>query len=314
MSLRPLPYFPETHPDELLSSWVERIGLFYGGDRFDVIALLMFVRGEPINEKSTDLDGDRAIAEFLRDWTGVPRRLLPQVFDPAKHYVLGPRARLAYCPACWDDDVTGGRQPYVRSAWVRWAAVHCETHGRWLASRRPLNRIDQSSFDGWADTWRSKRTWSAAIDRVPDEQFANGALAFSPDQFRQPRDWKDFGAAVRASAECEGCDDEVRRPAPTSILAATFTPAFARLRRIVKEVLLCSSRLSRIDECDIVSVRDAAPLWIENRIVCQVIAAECIGIRDGGPALVPQVRHRLESEDCVRAILANAARRHAVVT
>jgi hypothetical protein len=148
---------------------------------------------------------------------------------------------------------------------------------------------------------------------VPDEQFAHGALAFPPDLFHQPNDWNDFQAAACVSAESAGCDDTTR-PAPASTLAATFTPEFASLRRTVKVELLRYPPTSRLDECGVSGARDAVSLWIANRIVCQVIAAECVRIRDGRSALLAQVRHRIESADCVRAILARIDGRRALVT
>jgi hypothetical protein len=163
---------------------------------------------------------------------------------------------------------------------------------------------------GWVDVWRSSRSWAAAIERTPDEQFEHGARAFPSDLFHQPDDWDDFDADVRTSTRVAGCND-VSAALDGSLLAEIFGPDFARLRRAVKAELLRYPPPIRLDECDVKGDRDIAPLWIANRIVCQVIAAECVRLRDGRPALLPHIRRRIESADCVRVLCASFEQRSA---
>ena len=99
MGLTPLPHVPAPGADELLSSWLERIGIFYGSDLAAVRVALGpgALRYRGVDE---DLDADAALRERVVNWTGMPEFRVPRLIRVASARVLPVSTRLGYCPAC----------------------------------------------------------------------------------------------------------------------------------------------------------------------------------------------------------------------
>jgi hypothetical protein len=113
-SIERLPIVPRAWPDELLSSWVERIWLFYGGTyELGIGAVLSHVSRSPLDQ-TIDIDSDPTVHDYVRGWTGVGCDYVPKLLSEETDRLLPPAARLAYGPACWDTDVASGGAPHVR--------------------------------------------------------------------------------------------------------------------------------------------------------------------------------------------------------
>ena len=61
---------------------------------------------------------------------------------------------------------------------------------------------------------------------------------------------------------------------------------------------------------DIPGYRRAEPIWITNRIVCLVIAAECVRLLEKRDPLVHKLTAMLAAADCVRKVLRSLKRSH----
>jgi hypothetical protein len=97
MSLRPLPFTPTPLPDELLSSWIERIGIFYAIGYEGAFALLAPYRPR-YRDINHDPDTDPEVRAALVNWTGRDANALPTLLDPTDRGALDVAARLGYCP------------------------------------------------------------------------------------------------------------------------------------------------------------------------------------------------------------------------
>ncbi len=297
---RSLPYCPPSYPDELLSSWIARIGLFYGIDYFDVMSSLLPAAGLAGAEWTEDVETDAAVWDALVAWTGLRTGAIPRLLSRSDENLLEPAARLAYCPVCWDADVHDGRQPYARRSWVRWTTVTCAEHERWLSARQPSP--DYESFmNDWGGIWRSKQTWAGAFGLRHDSALATAAEAFNGTSFDQPAgDWSEFESAAKqatgigrnAAGSLFAIDD------PLSDIVSSNNAA---LRRRVRAAMQIEPLAIRLDEFDLKGYRRPVPGWIANRIACIVIAVERDGIRTRRPPLFPRVRAFIEAPACVSA-------------
>jgi hypothetical protein len=145
----PLPYAPPPNSDELLSGWIERIGIFYGIGYLRTRAVLDTSPIAVAWGENEDLDSSDTIRRLLVSWTGHGENLVPPVLPTADNQVLDVSARLTYCSKCWYEDAENGRAPYVRRQWSFWSSVLCTKHETWLCARRPGKQFG-SERNGWA--------------------------------------------------------------------------------------------------------------------------------------------------------------------
>lgn len=294
MTLQPLPICPAPYPDELMSGWIERIGLFYDTGYDGAVALLHAHQGRTAWDGNEDMDADPELRESLRQWSGRRAEELPSLLDAATDKILGPPARLTYCPACWDQDVAEGRQPYIRCQWSSWISVHCSRHGSWLTGRRPRTK-HEGRMNGWIGIWQSRDRWASAFDHRADASLEVSAVGFSPDTFEQPSaGWVEFESDVRRALG--QLPNETADPfAGASIFPAIVSPQLARVRRDARTALqLRPVRLS-IDDLDILCYRRARPAWIANRIACLATAVEIVRARDDRAPLFSGVRRIVDA-------------------
>lgn len=160
-SLARIPICPKLEPEECLSSWIERTACFYGCDldrwigQFSVE--LMFH-----GDSGVDLDLSDGVRALVSAWSAVPlAKLPPPLSDPSRALPNG--ARLAFCEQCWDADVIGGGQPYIRRDWLNWTSVHCATHQSFLSVKS--RSVDaHAPFVSWQDVWTSKPSWRESLE------------------------------------------------------------------------------------------------------------------------------------------------------
>ena len=105
MRLATLPFTPAPYPDELLSSWIERIGLFYDVGYAGALAVLAPDITAGVWGRTDDFDADPELHRAASEWSGRPASQIPCTLDRYDPDTLDITARVAYCPACWDDDV-----------------------------------------------------------------------------------------------------------------------------------------------------------------------------------------------------------------
>jgi hypothetical protein len=146
LPLAVLPYAPPPHTDELLSSWIERLGHFYGIGYLGARVILEPSRAANKRGVNEDLDSSESIRNAAILWSGFAERLMPPVV-PMDDTVLEASARLAYCAECWNEDVERGQSPYIRRKWINWLCVACSedmgpnsTDGHLYGKATPIGR------------------------------------------------------------------------------------------------------------------------------------------------------------------------------
>ncbi len=158
--LAKIPICPKLEAEECLSSWIERTACFYGCDLDRWIGQFA-VELMSSSALEVDLDLSDAVRAVVSGWSAVPlEKLPPSLFDSSR--VLPNGARLAFCEQCWDSDVIGGGQPYIRRHWLNWTYVHCATHRSFLSEKS--RSVDaHAPFVSWQEVWASKPIWRDSL-------------------------------------------------------------------------------------------------------------------------------------------------------
>ena len=288
MTISTLPASPDPYPDELISSWIERIGLFYGIDYQDTVGILHARGGNPVPDPTTDFDSDPETRDLLCSWTERTPDQVPAILDSLDKSIMGPPARVVYCPRCWDDDCAGGRQPYIRARWTRWFSVHCPVHRVWLAARRPRIK-GQSPLQPWLNIWRSNRRWAKAYESPYEPHFSASACGFAPETMARPA-----SSWARFTRELEIVVDFIigRLASPFAdgaLTARILGIEFVKLRRDVQAALQVAPPSHRLDDRDIICYPWERPVWLTERISCLVIAVEYVRFAQARAPLSPRL-------------------------
>jgi hypothetical protein len=187
----PLPMAPHPYPDELISSWVERVACRYGMSRAAPVGShpsLPSLSGAGRLDWQADPADLAALGEACRLDPDLLRRLDLAEISPGwpRHwfswdgYEPEPWGEIApaFCRRCLRDDAAAGRDTYLRRAWARalgmcqthqepltrscgWCGAECEPGRRWRlelhrnAARHVCPRCahfaDQQPSPGWVD-------------------------------------------------------------------------------------------------------------------------------------------------------------------
>lgn len=137
----PLPVAPRPYPDELISSWVDRVSCRYGLSRTALLAASSPSLPSGSASRRLDWQADLAdlavLGEACRIDPGLLRRLDLAEMHPAwpRHwfswagYEPGHWGDIApaFCRRCFRDDMAAGRDAYLRQAWAR-ALGMCQAH------------------------------------------------------------------------------------------------------------------------------------------------------------------------------------------
>jgi TniQ len=297
VNARPLPFSPAPFPDEVLSSWIERIGIFYGFQYENALALLGAAMLLPPDRK-VDVDTDPGMRKRVAEWAGRDLTSVPTTLNADDPGILDETARLTYCPRCWDDDVVSGRAPYIRRIWSRWVTVSCERHKTWLTARRP--RLYRDSLrNGWEGVWQSNPQWAKAGNLKHDPLMAVTANAFAPNTFVKPdSDWGAFERAIKLIYQ----EYETRGVLEAgSVLGTVISPEFLSLRARVLASMQSQPPAIRLNDIDLHGYRRAEPGWIADRIVCLVIAVELVRTVSGSGPIFLGARAIIDGSECAQA-------------
>jgi hypothetical protein len=277
-----LPIVPMVWPDEALSSWVERVTVFYGGDYELGLGAVYARAGRLPVLQHYDVDTDAQARDIVCAWSDTNDTQVPAILDPAAVDTLPQRARLSYCPACWDDDVSAGRQPYVRRRWLRWSVVHCAVHLNWLTAKRPATPKECQHL-GWMDVWRSRPHWAKCFDLRYEPQFAT-LVGFEPQRVQLPKlDWQGLDADLRHFEQAAHPENRAREDcaAHRAILTAVQFAALESLRYKVAEGVVPADNCTDIVD----TLRSRVPLWHGTRLISMLIAVEYLRLNESRTVL-----------------------------
>lgn len=281
--ISPLPHAPLPHSDELLSSWMERISIFYGIGYLRARFILDPNRTAAIHGNNEDFDASEELRHRLALWTGQSDRAIPRTLSTSTDDVLEVAARLTYCARCWSDDAKVGQSPYVRRTWASWLTVLCAEHQTWLCARRPGHQTG-SELNGWAPVWQSTPAWASAACVRYDPAMREFTVGFESEMAHPPFcGWRDLACDIK----------ELVRDKPV-VMALVTKPECAGIRAEAWSVLEAANG-RRITELDLHGYRRDKPGWITERICCVALAVEIRRIIQGQATAFEGVRNLLKS-------------------
>jgi len=287
----PLPYAPLPHSDELLSSWMERISIFYGIGYLRARFILDPNRTAVIHGNNEDFDASEYLRRRLALWTGQSDRAIPRTLSTLTDDALDVAARVTYCSRCWSDDARSGQSPYVRRVWSSWSTVLCAEHQVWLCARRPGHQTG-TELNGWAPVWQSIPDWAVAACVRHDPAIREFTVGFEAEMAHPPIcGWHDLSFDIQ----------ELVREKST-VMALVAKPACAGIRADVWKVLEASNG-PRITELDLRGYRRDKPGWITERICCVALAVEIRRIIQGRAPAFEGVRDLLTARPDARKLL-----------
>ena len=223
MTRRNVPIFPAASRGESISGWLERTASFYGCDLEHWIAPILLRDQHSHIGCPIDLDVDRGLRQLFSHWSGISLSRIPSVIAQGTDMLLPPRARLSFCPRCWDEDLLlGGQQPFVRKLWAYATTVHCEKHFVFMSTKaaHPDPRRDWVS---WRTTWESQHTWDKAFD-PGSTNGENGVASVSPNGWASDKWQLESARLLRFRNPLRGRELAALRMASS----ATYTSAVMR--------------------------------------------------------------------------------------
>ena len=286
MSSAPLPIVPRAQWDEALSSWVERIAVFYGSDYELGLGTVYARAGRLPLPREADIDTDARLRDSVCAWTGTNGAQAPAILDGASVETLPRGARLTYCPACWDDDVAAGGSPYWRRRWARWCVVHCERHRCWLTAKRP-SPADECHV-GWAPLWCARSHWASCFELRVHQPFERMLIGFQPDTITMPDvRWGSLSADLVQFEHAADVRNIAHKDLAVhrAILDAVRFGPLESLRYKIDERIVPESRCSGVVD----QIRSRVPLWQGTRIISLLIAVEYLRYKRNRAPVNPDV-------------------------
>lgn len=292
-----LPFVPRAQPDELLSSWLERIGLLYGASIEHVLAAVLAGSEQMPAMAGQDIDADPWMRERIVRWSGVDESHVPTSISLDDGF-LPPCARLAFCGHCWDEDVTQGRPPYIRQRWCQWAVVRCNVHQTWLSSRRPSLSPNIQNI-GWSAVWQTIASWATQFELNEQPEYRTRIIGLCGEEIRRHLI---FTAQLAADLErFEQCSharpgQNRHRQLRREILDATSAELYAAKRsQIAHRMLPEVQRFSTLDRVS--SFQPTKLLWLGDRLACLLAAVELLRMREGRNAYCPVIAGIVQTPD-----------------
>jgi len=140
-----LPVAPRPFRDELLSSWMARVATRYGLEVPGLTAYLVGQGGRVADlRKIDDISPDRSLLMFWArgcriDSARLERLSLKSRYPerPQDWFFEGAGGIVPACLACFDADLAGGRDAYIRAKWRLAEQVVCPAHTEMLRDRCP---------------------------------------------------------------------------------------------------------------------------------------------------------------------------------
>jgi hypothetical protein len=297
VTLSALPFVPRAQPDELLSSWLERIGLFYGALIEHVLGAVLAGSDRMPAMAGQDIDADRWMHERIVRWSGVNESHVPTSINLDDGF-LPPRGRLAFCARCWDDDVAQGRPAYIRQRWCQWAVVRCDVHQTWLSSRRP-NPSPYCQNIGWSEVWQTNASWAAQCELKEQPEYRTRIIGISCEEIsRHLAFTTQINADLERFEQCSRAPQAKDRQARLhrKILDATSAELYAAKRSQIARCALPEAQ--RFSTLDMVPVfQPTQMLWLGERLVCLLAAVELLRMREHQSAYCPEIASIVQTAD-----------------
>lgn len=198
-------------------------------------------------------------------------------------------ARLTFCGKCWDDDVKGGRQPYIRRKWARWQCVSCSEHQSWLSARRPSTDRG-SGLNGWAQVWQTNDSWAEKSFLRYEPTYKASEIVFGPDAFCEPESsWATFETEIEAL-------NTARDYTGKSVLGLVCKSTYSGLR-LKSMDSLCQRDLARVSDFNLMGYRGSQPGWIADRIAALSLAIEVSRMIAGAAPCFSGLRRLIRSSE-----------------
>jgi hypothetical protein len=280
--------FPVPEPQESLSSWVERIGMFYGTEYEPWLASLLSRAGRFPSPARHDVDCDREFRAHLLRATNLQEHDVPMVLDASSANVLHLSARSAFCPLCWDDDVASGRQPFVRRSWAFWHRIICRQHKTFLSARRRVGLRESQGSPSWTPVWRTRKSWARFLDISHDRGGLEAAVSYSPGRYTKLSlaELADFEAEIDrigveddvsvASTEFNECPARQAQQALDLVMTEGFLVVMQDVRRAILGIKgQANLSASKFDGVRYSGVSHR-PQLLENRMSALVTASEVL--------------------------------------
>lgn len=297
MTVPRLPFVPGAQPDELLSSWLERIGLLYGTRIEHVLSAVLAGSDRMPAMRGQDVDIDPWMRQRMVDWSGITEAHVPKSLAPHDRF-LPPSGRLAFCKRCWDDDVCAGRSPYIRQHWCHWTVVRCDVHQTWLSSRRP-NPSPYCQNIGWSEVWQTKASWAAQFELPEQPEYDSRIVGLSEEEISRHLA---FNAQINSDLErfeqCFQANPVQDRPTHRcrELLEHTSATHYAAKRNRIAQIVLPETL--RFSTANIVPVfQQSSALWLGERLTCLLAAIELLRMREGRRASSPEVARIVGTPD-----------------
>jgi hypothetical protein len=294
-----LPFVPRAQPDELLSSWLERIGLLYSASIEHVLGAVLAGSDRMPTMACQDIDADPWLRERIVRWSGVNESHVPTSISLNEGF-LPACGRLAFCGRCWDDDVTQGRPPNIRKRWCHWAVVRCDVHQTWLSSRRP-DRSRYGQNIGWSEVWQTAASWAAQFELQEQPEYRARIIGISCEEISR---CLTFTAQINAELErfeqCSRAPPERRMRLHHKILGTTSGESYAaKWSQITHRVL---PEAQRFGTRDIVpaACQPTRLLWLGDRLACLLSAVELLRMREGRSAYSAAIARIVQTPDAER--------------
>jgi hypothetical protein len=299
-------------PGELLSSWIERFGLFYGVDYSRWPACLANSVGHVVSATRHDVDIDERFRALLQTLTS---KKLPKTLDATSPSILIFGSRSAFCPTCWDDDVAGGNVPFIRREWSFWHRVICPLHKTFLNTRFRIGQRVAQGSPSWAPVWRTKKSWARSLELSPDRVSKEEGAFYAPGSY--PCLAPHAIAILGDEIERFGPDDSRNAPSMASVTEAkrralrvlelVMSQGFVRVVEDVRRELIGPGgehrlgrwRFDNLNYCDM----HRRPQLLENRMAVLTTAAEVLR--------VTEYRKTIDS-DLANAVTLSVHMRHAL--
>ena len=296
MRVSQLPFVPRAQPDELLSSWLERIGLLYGASIEHVLGAVLAGSDRMPAMAGQDVDADPWMRERIVRWSGIDESLVPTSIS--LNGFLPACGRLAFCGRCWDDDVTQGRPPYIRQRWCHWAVVRCDVHQTWLSSRRP-NPSPYCQNIGWSAVWQTTASWAAQFELQEQPEYRTRVIGLCGEEISRHLSFNaqidaDLERLEQCSCAHPGKDRQTRLH--RRILDTTSGELYAAKRSQIAHHVLPETQ--RFSTRDIVPIfQPTGLLWLGDRLVCLLAAGELLRMREGRSAYSPAIAGIVQTPD-----------------
>ncbi len=137
-----LPGAPALARGETPSSWLDRVMALYGlrRDEFwgETNMALSKARVARLRRADLDQDIDLWASHVCASAVNVTITKLRRATASLPKWILAPRARNAYCPDCFDEELRAGCIPHFKREWTAAWSTHCTQHGCPLSSWNEL--------------------------------------------------------------------------------------------------------------------------------------------------------------------------------